>query len=823
MSYIFVGNAHNNGGGGGGAVDSVNGQTGVVVLEAGDIGGGTANTITGFDGSGNLFSIPGFNIDTTSGGLNQGIVYNPDDLGGTVNSNVFSFSLDPLQDSPDDNYVNQGFSLYVNPSATAFDIGSNGEAANNLNLFIQVRGTGDVGFLNQIKFGADIGSGTDAFTMTGINTAVGYLNINDLVTINGSVNGYTFNPVISSGAIRGGSYNLNAFADYSDININVNSHTSFASNPNLVGVLANNGVTLYQASPQIDNLITNASVTYYGGYGAVTTMGASAYVKGYDFSPNIATSHGFVNGMSINPNINGGDANYTGIQIGMGGSATGLQSIKGIQIQLGTVPTTDPQGPVSLETDARIQANSTTTLRSAQTFQIGTRIANLFDVPSGSPVTGTDSLNVNIAGDLWAKDDVADGITGGLVGVTQVGFISSIIAASGVTVDTVNVFLAAGSIPAPPSGTDGGTIANLSMIRTAPLLPSGGVLNITNIKAFNISGDFVSSATDAWGLWVEDSALDNYFGGQIAIGTSSQKVTNSSIAFEIGGTTKALRLPVLTTTQKNALTALEGMVVFDTTTNLLEFYDGSTWSAGGGGGGANTTLSNLGVTAINADLITAGDPTDNTSGPRLGAAGAVGGWNRIYALLYAHPVTGTTIIDFDAGVIGDSTGTGSIDFETRKLLASDGSSVVFDYANPVDSLVQVKGGNGYGSTNTKFRRFTTAVTNTGTDITYADSASNGGTFTINTTGMYTISFRDKDAVARYFGVSRNGDGTNNIELEPVFSSQIAITFNVAGAVNGSSWTGKLVAGDVIAMHTDGGSTNTDDDTNFSIELVYRGG
>ena len=40
--------------------------------------------------------------------------------------------------------------------------------------------------------------------------------------------------------------------------------------------------------------------------------------------------------------------------------------------------------------------------------------------------------------------------------------------------------------------------------------------------------------------------------------------------------------------------------------------------------------------------------------------------------------------------------------------------------------VRLEVGNGSGSTNTKIRRFTTAVTNTGTAMTYADSATLGG-------------------------------------------------------------------------------------------------
>ena len=40
-----------------------------------------------------------------------------------------------------------------------------------------------------------------------------------------------------------------------------------------------------------------------------------------------------------------------------------------------------------------------------------------------------------------------------------------------------------------------------------------------------------------------------------------------------------LTLPVLTTTQRDALTAVEGMIIFNTTTNKLNFYTGAAWEA----------------------------------------------------------------------------------------------------------------------------------------------------------------------------------------------------------------------------------------------------
>lgn len=44
-------------------------------------------------------------------------------------------------------------------------------------------------------------------------------------------------------------------------------------------------------------------------------------------------------------------------------------------------------------------------------------------------------------------------------------------------------------------------------------------------------------------------------------------------------TGKVMHLHVFTTSERDALTAVEGMIIFNTTTNKLEIYNGSSWVA----------------------------------------------------------------------------------------------------------------------------------------------------------------------------------------------------------------------------------------------------
>lgn len=80
-----------------------------------------------------------------------------------------------------------------------------------------------------------------------------------------------------------------------------------------------------------------------------------------------------------------------------------------------------------------------------------------------------------------------------------------------------------------------------------------------------------------WGFY-DNGAKHNWMSGGLKIGGSSgssDTVTNSSIGLELEA--KALRLASMNTTTRNALTAVAGMVIFNTTTSALEYYDGSIW------------------------------------------------------------------------------------------------------------------------------------------------------------------------------------------------------------------------------------------------------
>ena len=65
-------------------------------------------------------------------------------------------------------------------------------------------------------------------------------------------------------------------------------------------------------------------------------------------------------------------------------------------------------------------------------------------------------------------------------------------------------------------------------------------------------------------------------GGRVGIGTASPA---TSAALEIAGTTGALLVPRLTTTERNALTAVNGMIIYNTTDNQMQGRINGSWAA----------------------------------------------------------------------------------------------------------------------------------------------------------------------------------------------------------------------------------------------------
>lgn len=127
------------------------------------------------------------------------------------------------------------------------------------------------------------------------------------------------------------------------------------------------------------------------------------------------------------------------------------------------------------------------------------------------------------------------------------------------------------------------------------------------------------------------------------------------------------------------------------------------------------------------------------------------------------------------------------------------------------SEVSNDSGNGFGSTNNKIRRFTNTTVNTGSAITYADSATLGASYTINEEGEYWGLWSDNfSGGSSNHGISVNSTQLTTSILTITPSTQRVALTSVPASLNVScSFQTRLHPGDVVRPHSQLGN---EDDT-----------
>lgn len=136
------------------------------------------------------------------------------------------------------------------------------------------------------------------------------------------------------------------------------------------------------------------------------------------------------------------------------------------------------------------------------------------------------------------------------------------------------------------------------------------------------------------------------------------------------------------------------------------------------------------------------------------------------------------------------------------------SQIVVNSVSPA-SMVRLNSANGYGSINTCIRRFLNIVTNQGSDITYADSATLGASFTINTSGVYAVSYSDNFGSIADFGIS-----LNSAQLAANINSITAADRLCIGSTQAANYSDSvsielyLPEGSVIRPHADSSANSS---------------
>jgi hypothetical protein len=171
-----------------------------------------------------------------------------------------------------------------------------------------------------------------------------------------------------------------------------------------------------------------------------------------------------------------------------------------------------------------------------------------------------------------------------------------------------------------------------------------------------------------------------------------------------------------------------------------------------------------------------------------------------------------------AGTLTITPTTSTIDGAATLVLATNqGVRIVSDGTNyytmrglavASSSSVRVQNSNGYGSTNTMIKRYSNVLDSVGTAITYADSATLGASFTINTTGSYAISITSTGGATNTFGASKNSAQLTTNVASITAADRLVLGFTGGGNASPGSATVYLTAGDVVRPHCDSTASGT---------------
>jgi hypothetical protein len=187
-------------------------------------------------------------------------------------------------------------------------------------------------------------------------------------------------------------------------------------------------------------------------------------------------------------------------------------------------------------------------------------------------VANGDTIGVNNAMLVELEDNSVTTSGAFKLGFAAVGLPCVVKTGTGSSLDYMNMALYALNLD---PGSTGGTIGRVNGVRVEAI--PNGVTTVDEFVAFEFNQTFGQVGTDVWGLNIVPTYANNFLGSSLAIGTSNRKVSNDSVALEVGGTTKAILLSAMNTTQRDAMTPINGMIFYNETTGKFQGRAAGSW------------------------------------------------------------------------------------------------------------------------------------------------------------------------------------------------------------------------------------------------------
>ncbi len=613
------------------------------------------NTIVGVDNSGEVGSIPGFNLDTNSGGYNIVLSDEPNgETGGPVVHNK-SFTIDPIAASPGLTWQFNFNQMNIDTQNDGFAFGTNGTAVRLLNNNVSHTGLSDIGGIEFIQNNFNLGNGTDPIDVKGIGYAFGFGTINANVNISGFLQGYGFQMNVDAAATIDPSIGIRGFYDNMVINCPSTSYESFTASPTLSEIINNKNYLGFNINPTIDDFTGNASFFGVNVNGNLGDFGTGQFY-GVNINPTIDLINTQAYGLYVtmdNVTLYAGTQSSLVIQdltitfIAPGDNDTYQieyldTTTAGSETATlaGNLITVNMESGVSTATQIKAAIEANFTLVGALTVTISGVASNPQNAQAATNFTGGNNPGTKQAAYLDGDVEITGSLTfGGALSIGKLsafdsqaivdsggtpasvhGLIAELTVADNLTIandDTFgtntaalmvigdNVTLTSGplniglaglglpaviSVGASSSVEDvsgavfalsldsgagaGGSIDNVKLC-SATAIPNG-ITTVTELKGYNFYLPFGDPGTTTWGVYMEPATAHNFMAGDLIIGDSDVP-TNSSVGLEIDSVTKAMLLSRMTTAERDALTAVNGMILYNTTLNKVQVYEGGAW------------------------------------------------------------------------------------------------------------------------------------------------------------------------------------------------------------------------------------------------------